>query len=187
MPHSHGAHPVSCKKKFNAAGDVVLSRLTRPAAVSRRCWRIAFVTLLLLVCGSSHVYSELLPGFQKPDQFDEQVRWSRLESGVRVFVAATTQFNDRPRTLVVFATPNGNTIEQTLGCAASKDRDFRFDIQHIAAQMRRLREIDSERDFVLAVVQAPQLSWPTFRREQSHANTIIRDLMTSLEIGRAHV
>ena len=99
---------------------------------------------------------------------------------MRVLINAPAALSDKPRVLVVFATPNGNTIEQTLGCVAAKELDWRFDIQHVAAQMRRLREIDTEREFVLAVVQAPKLSWPTFRREQAGANTIIRDLVTTL-------
>jgi hypothetical protein len=38
-------------------------------------------------------------------------------------------------------------------------------MQQIAAQIRCLRATDETHDTVLAVVQAPQLSWPTFRRE----------------------
>lgn len=109
----------------------------------------------------------LLPGFQLAPPFDEQVSWRRLDCGVRVFVNAPTTQGARSRVLVVYATPNGSTIEQTLGCAASKELDWRFDIQHVGAQLRRLREIDAEHEFVLAVLQAPKLSWPTFRREQS--------------------
>ena len=111
---------------------------------------------------------------------DETVSWHRLDCGVRVFVNSPATPTGRPPVLIVYATPNGNTIEHTLGCAAAKELDWRFDIQHIAAQLRRLREIDAEHEFVLAVVQAPKLSWPTFRREQAGANTIIRDLVESM-------
>lgn len=121
----------------------------------------------------------LLPGFRKSEPFREQVKWGRLASGVRVFVNAPATFTAKPRTLIVFATPNGNTIEQSLGCAA-KGLDWRFDIQHIAAQFRQLRELDSSRDYVLAVVQAPKLNWPMFRRVQADANNIISDLVASL-------
>lgn len=142
-------------------------------------WLVIFT--LLLVASPSHAWSQpLLPGFQRTEPFAEQVKWSRLGSGVRVLVNASATLSDKPRVLIVFATPNGNTIEQTLGCAAAKEFDWRFDIQHIAAQMRRLREFDSGREFVLAIVQAPKLSWPTFRREQAGANTIIRDLVATL-------
>jgi len=34
---------------------------------------------------------------------------------------------------------NGNSIEQTLGCAMRRDLDWHYDIQHVAAQVRQLR------------------------------------------------
>ena len=142
--------------------------------------RIVLFVLLTFAVTPTIVWGQSLSGFKKGAPFDEQVKWSRLDSGVRVFVDAPATLTARPRVLVVFATPNGNTIEQSLGCAAAKELDWRFDIQHVAAQIRRLREIDIEHDFVLAVEQAPKLSWPTFRREQAGANTIIHNLVTTL-------
>ncbi len=112
--------------------------------------------------------------------FDEQVRWSRLPSGVRVLVNIPADQKAARRLLVIYATPNGNTIEQTLGCAAAKDIDWRFDIQHVAAQVRAFREISTDQEVILAVVQAPQLSWPTFRRDQPRAGAIIQELVESL-------
>ena len=144
----------------------------------RRGWIVA--ALLLVVSAPSVFAQSLLPNFEKAAQFEEQVRWTRLKSGVRVFVNVRASRKTSRRLLVVYATPNGNTIEQTLGCAVSKELDWRFDIQHVAAQIRRLRENTVEQDIALAVVQAPQLSWPTFRREQSGAGTIIRELVESL-------
>lgn len=142
--------------------------------------RIFVAAALMLLASPPLAWPQsLLPGFQKSEPFSEQTKWNRLDSGVRVFVNAPATFTGKPRTLIVFATPNGNTIEQSLGCA-TKGLDFRFDIQHVAAQVRQRRELDSSRDYVLAVVQAPKLSWPTFRREQADANTIIRDLVASL-------
>ena len=143
----------------------------------RRCWMTA---VLLLVAVSNADAQSLLPDFEKAAPFNEQVRWGRLKSGVRVFVNAPVSWKSSRRVLVIYATPNGNTIEQTLGCTASKELDWRFDIQHVAAQTRRLREIATEQDIVLAVVQAPQRNWPTFRREQSGAGAIIRELVESL-------
>jgi hypothetical protein len=119
------------------------------------------------------------PGFQKSSQFDEQERWARLASGVRIFVNAPLPMTRRERALAIFATPNGNTIEQTLGCAGAEGRDWHFDIQHVAAQIRRLREISPDEDIVLAVVQAPQLSWPAFRQAEPNANAIIQQIVES--------
>jgi hypothetical protein len=142
----------------------------------------AFAGLCIVGLGltSADAAETLLPGFTRTGQFDEQVRWTRLPSGVRQFVDAPVRLQAAKRRLVIFATPNGNTLEQSLGCAVAKELDWRFDIQHVAAQVRRLREVTPGEDVVLAVVQAPKLSWPAFRQQQPDAGEILRSLVTEL-------
>src|SRR5438067_1259637 len=72
---------------------------------------------------------KMLPGFRRTAEFAEQERWTRLESGVRVYVNAPLVLKQTNLRLVIYATPNGNTIEQTLGCAMAEGRDWHFDIQ----------------------------------------------------------
>lgn len=139
--------------------------------------------VLCIVVGVARVSAdEPLPtGFDASVPFDEQVRWTKLDSGVRVFVNAKRELSSLPRRLVLFATPNGNTIEQSLGCQANDGVDWHFQIQHVAAQMRRLREIDSDHEWILAIVQAPTMSWPTFRKETPSAALIIHKLVQDLK------
>jgi hypothetical protein len=74
---------------------------------------------------------------------------------------------------VIYATPNGSTLEQTLGCGKADELDWRFDIQHVAAQIRRYRELTPQENVVLAVVQAEGMSWPAWRAEhKDHAARI---------------
>ena len=61
--------------------------------------------------------------------------------------------------------------------ATSEGRDWHFDIQHVAAQIRRLREIDADEDIVLAVVQSPKLAWPAFRQAEKNAGEIIKGIV----------
>ncbi len=110
----------------------------------------------------------------------EQHRWGTTAEGVRYYINAPAQQRIVPQQLVIFATPNGNTIEQTLGAEAQAGRDWHFDIQQIAAQTRLIRAIDKKRDTILAVVQAPKLSWPTFRSDHKQANELIRQLVNQL-------
>ncbi|MBN2021974.1 MAG: hypothetical protein JW809_04205 [Pirellulales bacterium] len=139
---------------------------------------------VMLLCGTTAAgLAAPLPGFQQGGPFGEQTKWDRLPSGVRMFVDAPADLRAKERLLIVYATPNGNTLEQTLGAAASKGLDFRFDIQHVAAQTRRFRELDPSRDVVLAVVQSPVLSWPAFRQNNAKAGEIIRELVGSLAEG----
>ena len=99
---------------------------------------------------------------------------------MRVYVNAPLPCEDKVRTLMVFATPNGNTIEQTLGSKMAEGRDWHFDIQHIAAQIRRFREITPTEPTILAVVQAPKQSWPTYRQEYVDANQRVKSLVEQL-------
>ena len=88
------------------------------------------------------------PGFRQSAWFGEQVREQWVARGVRVVGQRRREQFDpkRPTRLVIYATPNGNTIEQTLGCATADGLDWHFDIQHVAAQVRKLRERLAERE-----------------------------------------
>jgi hypothetical protein len=124
---------------------------------------------------------DLLPGFHRSPYFNEQVfeRW--LDGGVRVFVnAPETLDRKRPTRLVIYATPNGNTIEQTLGCKKADGLDWHFDIQHVGAQVRRWRALSDQENIVVAVVEAEGLSWPAWRRATPQANDRIRKVIDRL-------
>jgi hypothetical protein len=150
------------------------------------------LTLLILIAACGAVRADeptLLAGFQKGPEFAEQQRWTHLPGGVRVFTSAPLPLRRPDPLLVIYATPNGNTIEQTLGCAMTDGRDWHFDIQHVAAQIRRLRDVSPDEDIVLAVVQAPKLSWPGFRQAESGAGQIIRGVVenVALDVGARRV
>src|SRR5688500_8569883 len=111
--------------------------------------------VLMAVCTVAAAAS--IPGFEKSEHFDEQVREEKLDSGVRVvFNAPSAASFDpaKPTQFVIYTLPNGNTIEQTLGCKLVEGLDWHYDIQHIAAQTRRLREIDRQRNIVIACLEA---------------------------------
>lgn len=123
----------------------------------------------------------LIPGFHRSAYFNEQVLERWLDGGVRVSINAPEKFGrKRPTRLVIFATPNGNTIEQTLGCKKADGLDWHFDIQHVAAQVRRWREVCDKENTVVAVVEAEGLSWPAWRRATPQANDRVRTIVDSL-------
>src|SRR4051794_36883194 len=94
------------------------------------------VCLKFLLCGI--VTADTLPGFTATSDFGEQVRWTTLDYGVRVYVnapAAASLDARKPTEVILFATPNGNTIEQTLGGSSPTTApvDWHYDIQHVLA------------------------------------------------------
>ena len=74
-----------------------------------------------------------------------------------------------PAELVIYALPNGSTIEQTIGRRPASGVDAKFDIQHIGAQMRFVRERMPSRKFVIAYVESRQLAWPQWRKANGDA------------------
>lgn len=95
---------------------------------------------------------------------------------VNVPLPSPVQENQSPR-LVIFALPNGNTLEQTLGCQMSAGLDWHFDIQHIAAQVRMLRTVASDQRITLLAAEAKGLSWPAWRAGHEGANERIVELV----------
>lgn len=124
--------------------------------------------------------SSLLPGFTPSALFSEQSCWETNPLGIRLYINAPLQLKSPRRTLLLYATPNGNSLEQTLGCKTTSSDDWRMDIQHVAAQTRMYRSLNPTQDVILAVVQAPKLSWPTFRKDHQNANKIIHALVLKI-------
>lgn len=109
-------------------------------------------------------------GFRAGPWFDEPVRDEWVEGDVRIAYNLPAKLDPaKPTRLVIFATPNGNTIEQTLGCAKVPGLDWHFDIQHVAAQVRRWREVSPGENVVLACLEAEGLSWPAWRKRHTDA------------------
>lgn len=134
----------------------------------------------------------LLPGFHASPWFGEQVHYTGLVPEVRAVVNASLAYDPaRPTQLVIYTTPNGNTIEQTLGATRTEKSDWHFDIQHVAAQIRSLRELNPHENIVLACLEAKGLSWPAWR--QSHPDNaqqiraLVEGLRTSLPSPRVRV
>jgi hypothetical protein len=57
---------------------------------------------------------------------------------------------------------------------------LRFDIQHVAAQVRRLREATPGENIALAVVEAEGLSWPAWRRKHPDSAAVVRRVVETV-------
>lgn len=123
------------------------------------------------------------PGFKISEFKNEQVREIRFAGDARAILIAprASEFDAAKSTqLVIYATPNGNTAEQTLGCQLAEGMDWHFDIQHVAAQWRVFRSLETNRNVVLACVQAENLSWPAWKSQRPHGPQYIRQLVEAL-------
>lgn len=121
--------------------------------------------ILLLVSGHEALDAQLLPGFRTSGQFDEQqLIIENSPSGTRILINAPMNGfgSDERVMLILYALPNGNTIEQTFGKKPGEDDDWHFDIQHIGAQTRFLRNVISDRTIVVAYFENSRKSWPAW-------------------------
>lgn len=98
----------------------------------------------------------------------------------------------KPVALVIYALPNGNTIEWTAGKRMEPEDDWHYDIQHIKAQTEFVRAADITRQYIVAYLQASMKAWTThsaiYAGEKSEKNpqglssyTLYPALVDSLE------
>jgi len=100
---------------------------------------------------------------------------------IRVLINASevNKFDpQKPTCIILYALPNGNTIEQTAGKIQDKGDDWHYDIQHIAAQTRFMRNYDTTKNYVIVYLETNQLSWPLWKSKYptTHA-TVIKGLV----------
>jgi hypothetical protein len=88
----------------------------------------------------------------------------RLDRGVRVVINRPDKPQSKRILLILYALPNGNTIEQTIGRMLKPGDDWHFDIQHIGAQTRLVRELLKDQCVVVAYLENELRSWPAWRK-----------------------
>jgi len=126
--------------------------------------------------------SQTLNGFAQTESFQEQEIWIKngIDS-VTININAPLHFNKKGETfLVLFALPNGNSIEWTKGKRMKPGDDWHFDIQHIAAQTRFVRDLDKNNNYIVAYLMADQKSWPYWKRTTPNSKVKIKNIVDSL-------
>lgn len=103
-----------------------------------------------------------------------------IDTGVTVVFDEPVIDPGKPLKVIVYALPNGNTIEQTFGKDPGPDDDWHFNIQHIGAQTTFIREIDQETNYVVAYVANDMKSWPLWRRRTSNGDQQIAAIMETI-------
>jgi hypothetical protein len=131
----------------------------KPVAYSMK--HIAIFCLIVFYCFC--INAQILPGFKPSGLFNEQqLLIENSPPGTRILINAPLKGfgKDNKVLLVLFALPNGNSIEQTFGKKLRDGDDWHFDIQHIGAQTRFLRETLKNQIVVVVYLQAMKKSWP---------------------------
>lgn len=144
--------------------------------------RVLLLAIGIVLC-SFAASAESLEGFTVTGQFREQVRVFKFEPGVTATMVAppVRDFHAlQPTTLILYALPNGNTTEQTIGKALAPGDDWHFDIQHIGAQTRLLRAATPGRNLVIVYLESAQKSWPAWRGANTNNAALIAGMVATL-------
>lgn len=143
--------------------------------------KMVLLSCLLSVLYSA-VHSQNLPGFTNTGTFNEQELTIKDQwKDVVINLNAPLQLHKTGKTFLVFyALPNGNSIEWTKGKKLNPGDDWHFDIQHIAAQTRYVRQLDKKNNYIIAYVMAANKSWPAWKRSTHDSIYIIKNLVDSI-------
>jgi hypothetical protein len=82
--------------------------------------------------------------------------------------------------LIFFTLPNTNSIEWTAGKKMQPGDDWHYDIQHIAAQTRFLREHLKNFNIIVVYLGTRQQSWPAWKRVYPEYTGIIHGIIDSV-------
>lgn len=112
----------------------------------------------------------------------------RMMGNVKVTIDQPVKFDKKKNTiLILYALPNGNTTEQTMGKTMKEGDDWHFDIQHIKAQTAFIREQVENRNITVAYLENSYRSWPQWKaKTEGYARKIqhIVDTLIQLFGGR---
>ena len=82
--------------------------------------------------------------------------------------------------LIFFALPNGNTTAQTMGKKLLVNDDWHFDIQHIAAQTKFIRQRITNENIVVVYLENKYKSWPLWKKNNANYITLIPSFIDTI-------
>jgi hypothetical protein len=117
-----------------------------------------------------------LPDFTTSKFFSEQLRTFKYPADVSIHINAPCPDSlraDRETSIILFALPNGNSTEWTIGKEAGPSDDWHYEIQHIGAQTRFLRQLIHDRNIVTVYLETDGKSWPSWRSLHGDQNSAL--------------
>jgi hypothetical protein len=104
-------------------------------------------------------------------QQKDSLLFFKLYDDVKITIDIPINYSSLKKTIIVFyALPNGNTTEQTMGKKIKEGDDWHFDIQHIKAQTKFVRNELRKKNIVVAYLENDLKSWPAWKTK--HANYV---------------
>ncbi len=129
---------------------------------------------------------EISGNFEKSDEFNEYVQSynypENFPNGLSVHINRPGDFDSSKSTrVIVYGLPAGNTISQTVGKRKSPGDDWHFDIQHIGAQTRKLRQANPNENIVVAYVQGPRKSMSDWLKNNNNGKDVLDPMLDDIK------
>lgn len=99
---------------------------------------------------------------------------------VRITVDVPVLISSKKVILILYALPNGNTTEETMGKKMKEGDDWHFDIQHIRAQTKFIRNKLTNDAIVVAYLENSFKSWPSWKSKHEDYLSVTQDIVDTL-------
>jgi hypothetical protein len=130
-----------------------------------------FITVLILFAN--------VPAFSQ--QKDYVLQSFMMRDSVLVTIDRPSVFKKSKPTIIIFyALPNGNSTAWTMGKKMAPGDDWHFDIQHIAAQTRFIRQQSRKTNIIVIYLENNYKSWPRWKQVHTPFTTRIPHIIDSL-------
>jgi len=129
--------------------------------------------------------SQILPGFKPSGSFNEQqlvIENSPPDTRILINAPLNGFGKDNKVLLIFYALPNGNSIEQTFGKKLKKGDDWHFNIQHIGAQTRFLRNKIKDQTVVVVYLEAKPKSWSMWMGKTNDSINKIKKIVDDVKL-----
>lgn len=151
-----------------------------------------FLSLVLLLTSFIARSEYKIPGFKTSRYFNEQEFVFRFNPDVMIEInaPAVKDFNPKqPVAILLYALPNVNTTDWTKGKQIQEGENWRFGIQHIAAQTRFIRAQKPGFNLVTVYLESKQKAWPVWRKKTPDSGRLllkmideIRSIFSGMEV-----
>ena len=182
VDYSHGVRLVRQAVSLDVQPNTIDGMLADPKTAA----------LLSAAPGPADPQIRLKTELERAAFFCETLTTLEPEPGVRIVINCPGAINPaQPVQLILYALPNGNTIERTMGHLPGPGEDWRFGIQHIAAQTRWLRERQPAVTRIVAYLECAEKSWPAWGRKhpgsEARVGAIVEKLRQQIAMPRAKI
>ncbi len=145
-------------------------------------------SVLLILIGCCYLLSQAqeaagLSGFVISPYFEEQIMDFVYNPGIKIQINAPSKADfdkSKPTKLVLYALPNGNSTDWTIGKLPAKGDDWHYHIQHIGAQTRYIRKQDQSCNWVTVYLEADTKSWGSWRKAKLEGDRKIKEVVEYL-------